>query len=59
MHGYLSSKESFYYQIKFFSKYYKVTAPDVLGFGKSSPLPYAYSVYDYSVWLKEFIEKSK
>ena len=59
LHGYLSSKESFYYQIKFFSKYYKVTAPDILGFGKSSPLPYAYSIDDYCVWLKEFINKSK
>ena len=59
MHGYLSSKESFYYQFKFLSEYYKVTAPDILGFGKSSPLPYAYSVDDYCVWLEEFIEKSK
>lgn len=59
LHGYLSSKESFYYQIKFLSKYYKVTAPDIPGFGKSSPIPYAYSVDDYCAWLEEFIKKSK
>lgn len=59
LHGYMSSKESFYYQLKFFSQYYKVTAPDILGFGKSSPLPRAYSVEDYSVWLDGFIKKSK
>ena len=59
MHGYLSSKESFYYQIKFLSKFYKVTAPDILGFGKSSPLERPYSVDDYCDWLENFIKKSK
>ena len=59
MHGYLSNKESFYYQIKFLSKYFRVTAPDILGFGKSSPLDTPYSVDDYCDWLEAFIKKSK
>lgn len=59
LHGYLSQKESFYYQIKFLSQYFKVTAPDILGFGKSSPLDEAYSVGNYCRWLEDFIKKAK
>ena len=58
LHGYLSCKESFYYQIKFLSKSYKVTAPDILGFGASSPLAEAYSVGNYCEWLNLFIKKA-
>lgn len=59
MHGYLSSKESFYYQIKFLSAYFRVTALDFLGFGKSSPIDEPYSVGDYARWLSSFIKKRK
>ena len=59
LHGYLSNKESFYYQIKFLSQYFKVTAPDIVGFGKSSPIDKPYSVDDYCDWLEDFIKKSK
>ena len=59
MHGYLSNKESFYYQIKFLSNYFSVTAPDILGFGKSSPTDTPYSVDDYCSWLEQFIKKCK
>ena len=59
LHGYLSNKESFYYQIKFLSQYFKVTAPDIPGFGASSPLERPYSVDDYCDWLENFIKKSK
>ncbi len=59
LHGYLSQKESFYYQIKSLSQYFKVTAPDILGFGKSSPLDEAYSVGNYCRWLEDFIKKAK
>ena len=58
LHGYLSCKESFYHQIKFLSSHFKVTAPDMPGFGKSPPLDEAYSVSDYCGWLEEFIKKS-
>lgn len=57
LHGYLSCKESFFYQIKFLSQYFKVTAPDMPGFGASSPLDEAYSVGNYCEWLDGFIEK--
>ena len=57
LHGYLSCKESFYYQIKYFSRYFKVTAPDFLGFGKTSPIDRPFSVVDYSKWLSLFVKK--
>ena len=36
-----------------------MTAPDILGFGKSSPLDKPYSVDDYCDWLESFIKKSR
>ena len=59
MHGYLSNKESFYYQIKFLSQYFRVTAPDIIGFGKSAPIDTPYSVDDYCNWLEHFIKKCR
>ncbi|MCI8820430.1 MAG: alpha/beta hydrolase [Clostridia bacterium] len=58
LHGYLSCKESFYYQIKFLSRYFRVTAPDIIGFGASARLEEPYSLDDYCDWLKEFINVS-
>lgn len=55
LHGYLSCKESFYYQIKYLSRFFSVTAPDIIGFGKSGQTDFAYGVSDYANWLKEFI----
>ncbi len=52
MHGYLSSKEAFARQIAYFSKFYRVTAVDFLGFGKSAPLTEPFSVDDYADWLR-------
>ena len=51
LHGYLSSKEAFLYQINYFSAFYRVTAIDFLGFGKSAKLTTAFSVTDYAEWL--------
>ena len=51
-HGYLSSKEAFLKQIDYFSNYYRVTAIDFLGFGKSAPLTTPFSVSDYAKWTK-------
>ena len=48
LHGYLSSKESFIHQIRFFSRFRRVVAIDMQGFGKSEELPYPYSVDDYA-----------
>lgn len=47
MHGYLSNKESFNYQIDYFSRFFRVIAIDITGFGGSKPLPFAYSLDDY------------
>jgi pimeloyl-ACP methyl ester carboxylesterase len=58
LHGYLSCKESFYYQIKSLSAFCRVTAPDFPCFGKSEGTDCAWSVGDYAGWLEKFIEKS-
>lgn len=55
LHGYGSCKESFYYQIKFLSGYFRTIAPDFAGFGASDAPSTPYSVGDYAAWLKEFI----
>ena len=56
LHGYLSSKESFYFQIDFLAKNgYRVVAPDMPAFGQSSPIDSAWSVGDYARWLKDFM----
>jgi pimeloyl-ACP methyl ester carboxylesterase len=55
LHGYLSCKETFAAQIEYFSKFYKVTALDFIGFGKSGALEKAFSVEDYAVWTEEVL----
>ena len=52
LHGYLSSKEAFAAQVAYFSRFYRVTAIDFLGFGGSRALTSAFSVGDYAEWLK-------
>ena len=47
LHGYLSKKESFLKQIAFFSKFFRVIAVDMTGFGEAGEMPYPYSVDDY------------
>lgn len=55
LHGYLSSKEAFSAQIEYFSRFFRVTAIDFLGFGHSRCLSTAFSVSDYAVWTKEVL----
>lgn len=57
LHGYLSSKESFYPQIDYFSKFYRVTAFDFPGFGEAEPLKSAFSVGDYADWTENFLKE--
>ena len=59
LHGYLSSKESFYPQINYFSRYFRVTALDFPGFGEGEPLKEAYSVGDYADWLQNKLQTLK
>ena len=56
LHGYGSRKESFYYQIKYLSERFCVTAPDFPCFGGSEQTDVAWSVGDYAVWLEKFIK---
>ncbi len=56
LHGYLSSKEAFAAQIDYFSKFYRVTAIDFLGFGGSKCLTNPFSVDDYAAWTKEVLK---
>lgn len=53
LHGYLSSKEAFAGQVEYFSRFYRVTAFDFLGFGGSRCLTNAFSVFDYAAWMQE------
>ncbi len=53
LHGYLASKESFYPQISYFSRFYRVTALDFPGMGEAEPLTAPWSVGDYAAWTKE------
>ena len=57
LHGYLSSKEAFTAQIEYFSRFYRVTAFDFLGFGGSAPLTDAFSVSDYANWTREVLAR--
>lgn len=53
LHGYGSSKESFYYQLEYFSQFFKVYCPDLPGF--KTPLSYAFSLDDYCDVVRSFI----
>lgn len=53
LHGYLASKESFYAEIGYFSRFYRVTALDFLGMGGSDALTEPFSVGDYADWTAE------
>ncbi len=55
LHGYLSSKEAFTAQLRYFSSFYRVTAIDFLGFGGSAPLTEPFSVDDYATWTQEVL----
>lgn len=54
-HGYGSNKESFNGLINYFSAFYRVTAFDFPGFGKSGEIDKAYSVGDYADVTSEFL----
>ena len=56
LHGYLSSKEAFTAQIAYFSRFYRVTAIDFLGFGKSGALETPFSVGDYAKWTADILQ---
>lgn len=57
LHGYLSSKESFIKQIAFFSRFMRVVAVDMTGFGKSPEMAYPYSLEDYANEIKGVLDE--
>lgn len=59
LHGYLSQKESFYYQTEFLKDYYRVIAADFPGFGGSAPPDSPWGVGDYAEWLVRFLGEQK
>ena len=54
LHGYLSSGASFYNQIKYFSKFFSVFAPDLKGFGENKGMEKAYTLDDYIDSVEEY-----
>lgn len=56
LHGYLSQKESFAYQIEFFKDFRRVIVPDMVGFNGSS-MPYPYSLADYAKDISNLLEE--
>ena len=52
----MSQKEAFLSQINFFSKRFKVYAPDLTGFGENDYMPYPYALCDY---LNDFLSLVK
>ncbi len=59
LHGYLSSKESFFPQIEYFSKFYRVTALDFAGMGGADALEEPFSVGDYADWTLSALAELK
>lgn len=57
LHGYLSNKESFLKQISFFSKFFRVVAPDMTGFGEAGEMKKPYSVDDYKDEIKRVTDE--
>lgn len=53
LHGYGGSKESFSYQLNYFSDFFKVYAPDLSGF--KTPLKFPYSLSDYAKEVEDFL----
>ncbi len=57
LHGYMSCKESFYYQSEALAAaHFRAVAPDFPGFGRSQTLDEAWSVCDYADWLISFMD---
>lgn len=57
LHGYLSCKESFLKQILFLSRFYRVVAVDMTGFGESRKMETPFSVDDYKREIKNVMSE--
>ena len=57
LHGYLSNKESFIYQINFFSRFTRVIAVDMTGFGRGKEMKFPYSLSDYVKEIRDVLDE--
>lgn len=57
LHGFLSKKECFLKQITFFSRFFKVVAIDMTGFGEAENQKYPYCVDDYVREVKRVVDE--
>ena len=54
LHGWGGSSDSWKIVIEILKQKFQVICPDLPGFGKSAPPPRAWSLKEYSQWLKKF-----
>lgn len=59
LHGYLSNKDAFAAQVKFFSRQFECFSFDLPGFGKNDYMPYPYALDDYIAFVREFMDKNR
>ncbi len=57
LHGYLSNKESFNLQKKFFERDFNLFLPDLKGFGENTGMDYPYCLSDYLSEVREYMYK--
>lgn len=57
LHGFLSKKECFLKQIVFFSRFFKVVALDMTGFGEAENQKHPYCVNDYAEEVKRAVDE--
>ncbi len=57
LHGYLSCKESFYYQTQSLSRRFRTVAVDLPGFGKTPEPSYGYALDDYVDFARAVIKE--
>ncbi len=58
LHGYLADKNSFAYQFSYFSRYFRVYAVDLKGFGDNIGMERPYSLDDYVSDVSGYIDKN-
>ena len=57
LHGYLASKETFTFQIGFFSRFCRVIAVDMTGFGENTPMPTPFTLDDYADEISRVLDE--
>lgn len=58
MHGYQSFGKSFYHQLDYLGRDFEVFAPDLKGFGQNADMEYPYSLDEYILEVREYMDKN-